>query len=340
MKLKKSLAFSAIAAMTAMSAWAGNYTLTVPMTDDEVGAMVYLVNYDTGLNVDSIHLDEPTAVFKGTIDEPFIGRLMMDGKRSRPFIVEDGNIEVDLKAGEAKGTPLNAKNAEMGAAVSDIMTRYKAATTDEQRQAIENEYNSTIDRYMSENINNVIGYMIFLEKAYEMSPSEVIALVDANPSLKKYNRVNKLIKANEMKAATQPGNKFADFEIEYNGQSHRLSDVVGKGDYVLVDFWASWCGPCIRQTAVLKDIYKEYKDQGLKVLGVAVWDKPEDTFKAIEQHELPWESWVNGGNVPTDTYGISGIPCIILFGPDGTIISRDKQDDALKADVKEAMSKK
>lgn len=172
-----------------------------------------------------------------------------------------------------------------------------------------------------------------------MEPSEVEAMVEQHPSLKKYKRVEKLIQANKNKAATQPGSKFADFEIEYDGVKHRLSDVVGKGQYVLVDFWASWCGPCIRQTAVIKDLYNEYKDKGLKVLGVAVWDEPDDTKKAITQHGLEWECWLNGQNTPTDIYGISGIPCIILFGPDGTILSRDKQDEDLKADVRAALEK-
>ena len=131
---------------------------------------------------------------------------------------------------------------------------------------------------------------------------------------------------------------FKDFEITYgDGTSKKLSDYVGKGKYTLVDFWASWCGPCIRETAVIKDIYNEYGPKGLEVLGVAVWDEPENTKDAIEKHQLPWPQIINAQTVPTELYGISGIPCIIIFGPDGKILSRDKQGDALRADVKAAM---
>ena len=89
---------------------------------------------------------------------------------------------------------------------------------------------------------------------------------------------------------------------------------------------------------MLKYLYKEYGPQGLKVLGVAVWDEPANTKKAIETHQIPWECIINAQTIPTDLYGISGIPCIILFAPDGTIVSRDKQDDALRADVAAAMT--
>ena len=61
--------------------------------------------------------------------------------------------------------------------------------------------------------------------------------------------------------------------------------------------------------------------------------------RAIKDHELPWDCILDAQAVPTELYGITGIPCIILFGPDGTIISRDKQDDDLRADVDAALSK-
>ncbi len=143
------------------------------------------------------------------------------------------------------------------------------------------------------------------------------------------------------KAETQPGYMYKDFEVKQpDGTVKKLSDYVGKGKYVLVDFWASWCGPCIRQTAVLKDILAEYGDKGLEVLGVAVWDKLEDTLNGIKTHELPWEQILDAQTIPTELYGISGIPTIILFSPEGKILSRDKQSDELKADVKAALEGK
>ena len=143
-------------------------------------------------------------------------------------------------------------------------------------------------------------------------------------------------KAFTLEEETSVGKMFKDFEVTYNDSIFHLSDVVGKGKYVLVDFWASWCGPCIRQTAVIKDLYKEYGDK-LEVLGIAVWDEPEASIEAAARHELPWRNIVNAKDIPSNVYGFQGIPCIILFGPDGTILSRDQQDDALRNDVANAL---
>ncbi len=339
MKIRTIILSAAVAAGSLIGAYAGAYNVTVTCGEDADGAMAYLVNYDTGDKIDSVTVADSKAVFKGNLNDVAVARLIIDGQRVAQFILEDGDIAVDAATRKVQGGKYNNLMNELEAQVEPIAQRFQTAANDSVRQAIYNEYTSFMQKSMTENLDNPIGYMFFLQQAYDMEPSEVEAMVEQHPSLKKYKRVEKLIQANKNKAATQPGSKFADFEIEYDGVKHRLSDVVGKGQYVLVDFWASWCGPCIRQTAVIKDLYNEYKDKGLKVLGVAVWDEPDDTKKAITQHGLEWECWLNGQNTPTDIYGISGIPCIILFGPDGTILSRDKQDEDLKADVRAALEK-
>ena len=94
----------------------------------------------------------------------------------------------------------------------------------------------------------------------------------------------------------------------------------------------------MRQAVVLKEIYAEYHEQGVEIVGVAVWDEPHNTLEAIKTKELPWQNILNAQTIPTDLYGISGIPCIIIIGPDGTILSRDKQGDELKADLRKALA--
>ena len=329
---------AAAAAMFCASAQAAPYHVVAPMSDDDEGAMVYLVNYDTGQRIDSVLVDQGSAEFRGEIDEPVLARLLLDGQRYATFILEEGGTAIN-KERNATGSMLNDRLNAITDEINNLGLKFRAATSEQEQQAIYADYNKLLDAALDENADNPIGYYLFLDKAGGLSRSEFAEAIAKYPAMARYERVKRYQQSFDRQEATAEGKPFTDFEIEYNGTTHRLSDVVGHGDYVLVDYWASWCGPCIRQTAVIKDIYNEYKDKGLKVLGVAVWDEPDATLAAIEKHQLPWECWLNGQSIPTDLYGIMGIPCIILYGPDGTILSRDKQSDELKAAVRAAIDK-
>lgn len=335
--MKKILSLAA--AMAATAAYAAPYHVTAPMADDAEGAMVYLVNYDTGAGIDSVLVADGVAEFRGTIDEPVLARLLLDGERYATFILEEGGTAIG-KDRNASGSMLNDRLNQIGDSANALAMRFRAAPDEATQQKIYDAYEALMQREMADNIDNPIGYYLFLQQAGGLNRGEFAAALEKYPELGKYERVRRYADSFSRQETTAEGKPFTDFEIEYQGTKHRLSDVVGRGDYVLVDYWASWCGPCIRQTAVIKELYNEFKDKGLKVLGVAVWDEPDATLAAIKKHDLPWECWLNGGNVPTDLYGIMGIPCIILYGPDGTIISRDKQDDELRAAVRAAMAGK
>jgi len=335
----KPIAIAAAASLaTAASLMAEPYRVIVPLSADDNGAMARLINYDTNATIDSVLVSEGAAVFTGEIDEPIIARVVIDSNRLPGFILESGTI-AQSKEGEFFGTMLNDRMRAFSREMQTLVRAFNKAATDLDKQQIYNKYNAALDSATHENADNVLGLFYFLQgNATQLDAPALRKELAKYPDFARSQRVQGILANAEKREATSVGKKFVDFEITYNGKTERLSDYVGKGKYTLVDFWASWCGPCIRQTAVIKDIYNKYKDKGLDVLGVAVWDKPEDTRRAIEQHELPWPCIINAQTIPTDIYGISGIPCIILFGPDGTIISRDKQDDALRADVDAAMA--
>ena len=321
-----------------------NYSLTVNLSPDDDGIYVYIMDYDTRAKVDSALVEDGIAKFTGNITNSFYARLVADGNRLGDLIIENTTITVtpEKRLVESNGelnTKMKAMNAQLSALEKEFRSLPNDSTSIARREEIAGQYDKIMSSTLAENINNPIGYILFVN-----SVSGCQSLAEMNNKLSQYPQFANSLRVKSYrdnlikKEETSVGKKYKDFAITYEGKTEKLSEYVGNNHYTLVDFWASWCGPCIRETKTLKELYKKYNGKGLKVLGVAVWDEPENTKKAIEKHELPWHSIINAQTIPTDLYGISGIPCIILIAPDGTIVSRDKQGKDLIDDVDAAMS--
>jgi len=134
------------------------------------------------------------------------------------------------------------------------------------------------------------------------------------------------------------GNAFIDFEAEApDGTKHHLSEYAGKGQYVLIDFWASWCGPCIGSFPMMKQLHEAYKDRGLHIVGVSCDKDREAWLKALDKHRLPWTALLSPSakGDACSLYGVSGIPTVILIAPDGKILSTDLEAGKLKEKLAE-----
>ncbi len=320
--------------------------------------MVYLYNYETRKQVDSALITDEKFTFTGSVDTAVIRRLSLKRLYAN-IIIENGKISVDMAVPEsAKGTPLNDEFSKYQTKLSslikvvredyekikqnqDIGEETRQKQLDESEKLYETKMDSLCTTFFNANKNNALGTFVLWNWSNILEPDELDSLyAQAGDIVRKFKILQNIINTNAKAKQTVAGMPFVDFTIENgnkDGSKVSLSDYVGKGKYVLVDFWASWCGPCMAEIPVIAEVYNKYKGDKFEVLGVAVWDKREETLKSIESRNVAWPQILDAGRIPTELYGISGIPHIILFAPDGTIIARELRGDDLKAKVAEVM---
>ena len=118
-----------------------------------------------------------------------------------------------------------------------------------------------------------------------------------------------------------------------------MSDYIGHGSYVLVDFWASWCGPCREETPFVVKAYNDYKDKGLVVLGIPVQDKSDATKEAMRQLGIHYPQLLDPGDALAEEYGVTGIPHLFLFGPDGKVLQDGMRGEGIDAVLKPIFQK-
>ena len=344
MKIKSLvLGMATVALLGSCSGSNDNYTLDVVLDNDDAnGTMAYLYDFDTDAVMDSVLVSEGKAVFTGHIEKPLFVKLVVNGRRAGSFILENGNTEFkDGSVASALNDELESFIEDYSALRDSLVASIDSTLTDEEKEAVYEKcsayLDSVVNGVMIEKINTPVGYYLLLNQYSGMSYEEFKAIIDEYPHLAEYQRVDKIAKSFEAKEATSDGKQYTDFEVEYNGETVKLSDYVKPGQYTLVDFWASWCGPCKREIEIVKELYAKYHDKGLDVVGVTVLEEPEATVAYLEEHPLPWNVILNAQSGPTDLYGINGIPCIMLIGPDGVIVKRDLFDDDLVNTVSAAM---
>lgn len=315
---------AAAALLCSLIASAQTYKLTIALTEAEEGAQAVLVDTESGARLDSALVADARASFSGTLAAPTTAEVEIDGSSVAGFFLEPGDITVtvthtEIPGGvrtdyEVSGGTLNTAKRSFFDTLKNIRSGYQTATPAE-KERLSARLGAVIDSTMTANADNVFGAWMF---THSRTPDSFVA---EHPSLARFASVQRLLERRKKSAAVKVGAPFVDFSVSYDGTTHRLSDVVGHGKYVLLDFWASWCGPCRQSMPALKELYSKYSAKGFTILGIAVNDRPADTRHAIEALGLPWETWLNeGADEATEIYNVEYIPTTYLFGPDGTIL--------------------
>ena len=228
------------------------------------------------------------------------------------------------------------------AMMQEFQTMMDSLSTDQEKaQAY---YEDFVEKYIDfnleaakKNVDNQVAVMALGNLMGMIDDAQVDEIISKmSPEMLQDEKVAYMKAGLDARKATAEGKPFVDFTVEHVygydrsmdpqplKKEVKFSDYVGKGTYVLVDFWSPWCGPCRREIPNIQKVYEQYKDKGLEVLSLAVWErKPQShTIETAAELGMDWLHINNCGQVPTDIYGVEGIPHLMLIGPDGTILKR------------------
>lgn len=293
-------------------------SLEYSLSDKFEGKTVELISFSDSTLLASAEVKDGKVAFDLTqvadsAGVPVFAQLNIDGRTRAFYIIEPGRAVLSDTMSVATGTPSNDRLIAIMTGLDEIEdTNDMAAYTAE----VEKQYNNNKD--------NVLATYLGVEWLKYAEPERVDSmLAEAPTTLKESRRAGHYIKFARLRAATSAGKPYVDITGEdAKGKPLALSSVVRPGRWTLVDFWASWCPYCIKELPELKELHSRYAPKGLDIVGVAVRDTPEDTKASVKKHAIPWTVVYNTERRPYDVYGFSGIPHLMLIGPDGNIVSR------------------
>lgn len=309
------------------------YTIKCERSDIE-GSMILVVD-----TTETVVMSENGVVeFSGEVAEPRFGILLnADHQPMVRFVVEPGEILITDEG--CKGTPTNDAMARLNERLMSLFTKlYQEDITEEEAMAIQEQFLPIIDSTYDANTDNFMCVALLNEIMSQMSYEEMKAKIDKmSAEMQEHPYIAALKEQLEMISSLEKGGEYVDFEAASfdNAAAIKLSDLLAEGKYVLLDFWASWCAPCMGEVPFLQETYKKYGGDKFEILGFSLDNDAESWKKAAAS--MPWlhvSDLVGFGSPVASIYNVQSIPANFLIAPDGTIVEKNLRG----ASVEEAVA--
>lgn len=308
--------------------------------------------------IDSVTVKDGKFKFKGTRQYNEI-IYIITSENNYPIFNDGTSVDINAINNTITGSELNKKlygyeqqlnkyNQQMNklypeyvAATKDISTegKAKAKKLETQLNEIWNSKKEATLNIINTNKDNLIPAVYLSTVSYMLDYDELKALLPDTAPYYNHPAMTGIKRQLAALEKRKPGTPFTDLTMnDTEGKTRKLSEWCGNGNYVLVDFWASWCGPCRQEMPNVVENYKKYHEKGFEVIGVSFDNKAEAWKNAIKNLKMPWpnisdlKGWQS---TAASIYGINAIPANVLLDGEGKIIAVDLRGNALGMKLKE-----
>ena len=334
MKILNKLATVAIGATALFAACTPpaptSYTVTGILPDSSMNGKEVFIRHGDATVIDSTTVDGNKFTFEGVADSAIYSYIHIRGTQMYSnLVLENGDIVLDFSAEEVipTGTPNNKILGDIYAICDTIKPENYMAISAE---------------WFAKHNNDIISIVLYNSCLYPIFnvDLQIATLEGMGENIKGYfnSELNRL----KAEKATEVGRPYIDFEgKDAAGNPVKLSDYVGKGNYVLVDMWTSWISTCIDEIPHLAEVHNLYKDKGLTVLGIFVWDDVKNLEPTLKAEGVTWAQIIDTEKKAVEAYGANG-PLRMLIGPDGTILERNinERGESMKPIIEKYLLKK
>lgn len=249
-----------------------------------------------------------------------------------PFLTEEKAASDKYRNGIAQGQDENQLKAARDSVQRDINDRKREALRPYIMQHLDDEVTATMLFSLDyKEIPQVINRL-----SPDVRNGRFKDYLDGIEEL--FTRVQKEIAAaKQAKLEIEEGRRAPDFTLkDINGNDFNLASLFGKGKYIVVDFWGSWCSWCIKGFPKMKEYYNKYRDK-LEIVGIACYDKEDKWKAAVAKNDVPWLHVFSPDGITEERYGVTGYPYKVLISPKGKVIKcfRGEADEFYKTLDKE-----